>query len=366
MTANLHNMATISNLETNSTGADSKTIINENFDNLNTDKLEKSGGTLTGKIDFSGTTHAGIRLNNLTTAQRDALTAVLGDKIFNTTTDQEEVYTSAGWVAPTGSSDATTSVKGVSELATSTEIDNGTATGGTGAGLSVSPDQLALSKYSTQLPTSDQKAGLVGTSGTPSSSNKYVTNDDTTATPTANKVVRAGADNKIADGWLNSTIATTNYVDALNRNYILAVDHSTQTVTNNNDEYTVFTATIPANLLLASSSMDIFIYGNFNLYRNVADSHVRVKLDATTILDASISNLDGGLDGIIKIKITGITNTTQRSIYDINLTDATKYIGTGTSSVDMTSQKTLTVTLQGNDSQTDFTVNFRELTINTF
>jgi hypothetical protein len=60
--------------------------------------VEKTGDTLTGKIQFSGTNHAGIDLNNLTTTQRDALTPSLGDLIYNSTNQQAEVYTANGWV----------------------------------------------------------------------------------------------------------------------------------------------------------------------------------------------------------------------------------------------------------------------------
>lgn len=85
-------------------------------------------------------------------------------------------------VAVAGASNADDATKGIVEVATAAEIDADTALGGTGAALSISPDQLDLSKYGTRLPSSDQKAAMTGTSGTPSASNKYVTNADTTGT----------------------------------------------------------------------------------------------------------------------------------------------------------------------------------------
>jgi len=60
--------------------------------------VEKTGDTLTGKLQFSGTGHAGLRLNNLTTAQRDSLTPQIGDQIFNTDTGVLETRTAIGWV----------------------------------------------------------------------------------------------------------------------------------------------------------------------------------------------------------------------------------------------------------------------------
>lgn len=57
------------------------------------------GGTYTGLIDFSGTDHAGVKLINLTTAQRDALTPSEGMAIYNTTTADIEGYVSGAWVS---------------------------------------------------------------------------------------------------------------------------------------------------------------------------------------------------------------------------------------------------------------------------
>lgn len=85
-------------------------------------------------------------------------------------------------ISVAGAANATTTTKGIVEIATQAEIDAGTSTGGTGASVVVRPDQLATSIYNTQLPTSNQKAALAGTSGAPSVSNKYVTDADTTGT----------------------------------------------------------------------------------------------------------------------------------------------------------------------------------------
>lgn len=81
-----------------------------------------------------------------------------------------------------GAPDMAVGTKGVAEEATEAEIDAATGAGSTGARLAVNPSTLATSIYGTQLPSSDQKAALAGTSGTPSTSNKYVTNDDAPGT----------------------------------------------------------------------------------------------------------------------------------------------------------------------------------------
>lgn len=62
--------------------------------------LPLTGGTLTGALSFSGTTHAGIRFNNLTTTQRDALASPLaGMALWNTTTSRLSIHDGTSWTA---------------------------------------------------------------------------------------------------------------------------------------------------------------------------------------------------------------------------------------------------------------------------
>lgn len=79
--------------------------------------------------------------------------------------------------AVAGAPDATLTVKGIVEIATTAEIDSGATTGGTGASVVVRPDQLAASIYATRLPTANQKLALVGnnTDIAVGSGNLYVT-----------------------------------------------------------------------------------------------------------------------------------------------------------------------------------------------
>jgi len=69
------------------------------------------------------------------------------------------------------------------------------------------------------IPTADQKQALAGTSGTPSSTNKYITNDDTSTAATADKVARRLAGGNITvvteSPWNNTTnAASTAFVTA--------------------------------------------------------------------------------------------------------------------------------------------------------
>lgn len=67
-------------------------------------------------------------------------------------------------IAISGSPDASNTSKGLVETATQAEIDADAATGSTGAELAITPDKLASSKYGTQLPSADEKAGIEGLS----------------------------------------------------------------------------------------------------------------------------------------------------------------------------------------------------------
>ncbi len=107
--------------------------------------------------------------------------------------------------------------KGIGEEATAAEINVGTQIGGTSAELLVNPKYLKDSQYYTFRPTTDEKDALAGT-GTPNSTNKYVTNDDTSAATTADKVVRytAGGDvNVPATPGADQDAASKGYVDTL-------------------------------------------------------------------------------------------------------------------------------------------------------
>lgn len=73
--------------------------------------------------------------------------------------------TTPNWEAETATVDATTSVKGVVELATSSELDVATATGGTGAALVATPDQLALSRYGVKFGGDGSDGALSVSSG---------------------------------------------------------------------------------------------------------------------------------------------------------------------------------------------------------
>ncbi len=137
-------MSTITTINSTDVIANSRTTINNNFTNLNTDKAELSGGTFTGDIAFSGTTHAGIKANSLSTTQRDALVSPAnGMIIYNSTANQMQVYENGTWNAATAAAtNASTIVKGIVQEGTQAEVDAKTTAGSTAARLYVNPSTL--------------------------------------------------------------------------------------------------------------------------------------------------------------------------------------------------------------------------------
>lgn len=104
------------------------------------------------------------------------------------------------------------------------------------------------------IPTSGQKDALAGTSGTPSTSNKYVTNDDTATAATANKVARRLAGGNLTvvtetTGNNTTNAASTAFVQQELTANIPTIDYSVNT---NTDVSNYFTYPVP--LFPASSA----------------------------------------------------------------------------------------------------------------
>jgi hypothetical protein len=55
-------------------------------------RVAKSGDTMSGLLQFTGTDHAGLRLNNLTTTQRNLLSPSIGMLLANITTGKPNYY----------------------------------------------------------------------------------------------------------------------------------------------------------------------------------------------------------------------------------------------------------------------------------
>lgn len=59
--------------------------------------LPLAGGTLSGQLNFSGTTHAGVKLLSLTTTQKNALTAANGMLLYDSTLGRLQAYDGGAW-----------------------------------------------------------------------------------------------------------------------------------------------------------------------------------------------------------------------------------------------------------------------------
>jgi hypothetical protein len=68
-----------------------------NLEIFGTPVYMSTGGTLTGYIDFSGTDHEGIRLNNLTTTQINLLTPLAGMLPYDSTLNVAKLYDGTAW-----------------------------------------------------------------------------------------------------------------------------------------------------------------------------------------------------------------------------------------------------------------------------
>lgn len=99
-----------------------------------------------------------------------------------------------------GAPDATESTKGITKLSV--------------AAASAS-DPIAVGDNDPRVPTTGENDALAGTSGTPSSSNKYVTNDDTATAATADKVAR-----RLATGDVTVPTTPTATTDAASKAYV--------------------------------------------------------------------------------------------------------------------------------------------------
>jgi hypothetical protein len=136
-------MSTITTIQATDQITDSRAVINTNFSNLNTDKMEKSA-------NLSDVAVKATAQNNLLPAQ-----ATFGGKVLGTD------GTNVSWVDPSGAAKATQAVQGITALTVA------------------AADPLlpkAVGDNDPRVPTQDENNALAGT-GTPSASNKYVTAD---------------------------------------------------------------------------------------------------------------------------------------------------------------------------------------------
>jgi hypothetical protein len=164
-------------------------------------KVGVDNSAVTSSIDYKLKNSASINPGH-----KHTLAAGISDVTITTPVNGNGLfYNGSAWVnTDVNVADASTTVKGVTKMSTAPAVAN---------------NPIAVGDNDARVPTTDENDALAGTSGTPSSSNKYVTNDDTATAATASKVARRLAGGNItvvteSQGNNSTNAASTAYVDA--------------------------------------------------------------------------------------------------------------------------------------------------------
>lgn len=246
--------------------------------------------------------------------------------------------------------------------------------------------------------TKSQRDALVGSSGTPGSGNKYITENDVAASG-ASKVVRSEADSLINDSLLGLTTAgDVVYSDgtdltrlaigtagqALKVNSgatapewagvgnLVEADLSSVSVSNTTTETTLFSTSIPANTLSTGNMVKARVF--FTGLKKAASGHMslRVKYGSTTIVNgASIFDgveISGDRAGTAEITLVanGATNAQKGSLVMSGSTNASatanafRYQATGSAAEDSTGALNLVFTIQFQNASINSTITVSE------
>jgi hypothetical protein len=209
------------------------------------------------------------------------------------------------------------------------------------------------------LPSSGQKNALVGSSGTPGSGNKYLTEDD----KTNNIEVLANKDTTTTLGTSDtkypSQKAVKTYVD---KKTAMLYTIASVTPANNTNENSVFSTTISANSLSATGLLKVEI----PIYLGAPDTGttytIRLKFGGSAVATGTIEfpSIGGGSGsatyGLLTAYIINNGATNSQNVFigftvggTMGATTIQAYVGsiqTTTSSVDTTSIQTLEITQQ--------------------
>lgn len=336
------------------------------------------------------------RLNGTEAFDSPALTGVASIAGLSTPTSGETTkaanvaYVNAVSIA--GAADATTTVKGIVELATAAELAAGTATGATGANLVAAGTNFKdTSSAAVLVPVTNSSGklsagfgGSASTLATLNGSSLVVENPaNATATPTASKIPIADATAKINDGWLGLTTAgDIVYSDGTDLQR-LAIGTARQTLRVNSGatapawtstvlgsfttdvvvsgtvaETTLFSLTVPGGTIGTAGIIKVKMYLNTNVTGAAANVIYRFKYGATTVSSVTIARTNSGsTDGFLECTLyaKGATNSQEADIVmqaqiNANAMSSTGVFlygtGLGTAAEDSTADKTLVVTVE--------------------
>ena len=210
-------------------------------------------------------------------------------------------------------------------------------------GFSRSATELYFNPFFNSLPTADEKDAMTGTSGTPSTTNKYVTANDVATDSTADKIVRLSGVSGVSRVLATST-STTEIAD------------------NTGTETNIFSESLAANVLASGNAVrfKVFVENFTQLSITPAACTFRLKLGSTTLATLSLGVNNGGPDetqGIIEGTVISdgsssqlgtIRMFTQDRVVDPDTVSGNTInaVSSGTGSEDSTVELTLSLTIQ--------------------
>lgn len=286
--------------------------------------------TLTGAgaIRSTSTSTPIIRLNSVTTAQRNAMTAANGDMVYDSDLGVNFQYIGGAWVAvgDTGTENASDTVAGKVERATSAQANAGTDTGDTGAPTFVRPSQVTT--VSNLASTANGKgASLVGV-------------EDSAANFSGTTVETVLAE---LQGNIDSAL-TLDPVSSLQ----VGTSTSSPAFASTTAEIAFSpTYSITGNSLVAGDVLEVFASGNW--LNDSGTYTLRLKAGATTLF--SLNSASGGstnhpyiLRATIVVRSTAAVLVTATIQYDTTTVAYT--INSSTTALDLTNTQVLQLTGQ--------------------
>ena len=217
---------------------------------------------------------------------------------------------------------------------------------------SLSP--IAVGDNDGRVPTQGENDALVGTSGTPSTSNKYVTEDDTATIATTSKIVR-----RLASGDITVPSSPTNSTDAASKIYVddsKFLTSGAPATTTTNTTATVLTYALAGGILSTNKGVRIRVAVQSAITSANGGATYTIQYGGTTVGTFGYAGNSGTPTvtavSVIDIMLLGSGATGTQRYNGLNNTSITSGSGggaagavaqTGSSSVDSTVSQNITI-----------------------
>lgn len=218
----------------------------------------------------------------------------------------------------------------------------------------------AINDQDTRLPTQGENDALAGTSGTPSSTNKFITDADSSTTLSGTKTIRAYAGAYPAgDGAAITNVPTGKITTAIP---IVTVG------TSSTAENTLLSYSLAGGLLSTSNVIRVSGYITCANAGNISTCTFRFKYGATTLFTTTHA-LSGGLANYtylfnFTIYANGATNIQNSDLGMMsNHASVAGVIGANTATEDSTAAKNIIITAQNSISDSNFAATLRNVVI---